>query len=248
MYRTGRSRRRIGPVRHSGWRGRRFEEQDGDVIVEPAAGVGNQAIQQFVRGGLQVRTTECVSAVLQPEKAYAWVTGLSVRPFVGTESRLHIVVELLRQIIHGAETDPQARLAELHRRRDVIDREIAEVEAGNLAVLGTTALRDRYQQFAATARDLLSDFREVEENFRGLDRAARERIAAWDGGKGDLLGELVSSRSDIDGSDQGRSFQAFYDFLLSETRQDELTDLPSERAIEIGVAHVSILPAVSRTA
>jgi hypothetical protein len=159
------------------------------------------------------------------EKAYAWVTGLSIRPFVGTESRLHIVVELLRQIIHGAETDPQARLAELHRRRDVIDREIAEVEAGNLAVLGTTALRDRYQQFAATARDLLSDFREVEENFRGLDRAARERIAAWGGGKGDLLGELVSSRSDINGSDQGRSFQAFYDFLLSETRQDELTDL-----------------------
>jgi Protein of unknown function (DUF3375) len=31
------------------------------------------------------------------EKAYPWVTGLSVRPFVGTESRLHIVVELLLQ-------------------------------------------------------------------------------------------------------------------------------------------------------
>ncbi len=40
-----------------------------------------------------------------------------------------------------------------------------------------------------------------------------------------MLGELVSSRSDINSSDQGRSFQAFYDFLLSETRQDELTDL-----------------------
>ena len=42
-------------------------------------------------------------------------------PFVGTESRLHTVVELLRQIVHGTETDPQARLAELHRRRDEID-------------------------------------------------------------------------------------------------------------------------------
>jgi hypothetical protein len=83
------------------------------------------------------------------EKAYAWVTGLGVRPFVGTESRLHTAVELLRQIVHGAETDPQARLAELHKRRDEIDHEIAEVEAGNLTVLGPTALRDRYQQFAA---------------------------------------------------------------------------------------------------
>ncbi len=94
------------------------------------------------------------------DKAYAWVTGLSISPFVGTESRLHTVVDLLRQIIHGAETDPHLRLAELRRRRDVLDREIAEVEAGNLRVLSGTALRDRYQQFASTARDLLADFRE----------------------------------------------------------------------------------------
>jgi flagellar motility protein MotE (MotC chaperone) len=159
------------------------------------------------------------------EKAYAWVTGLVVRPFVATESRLHTAVELLRQIVHGAETDPEARLAELRRRRDEISREIADVEAGNVTVLGPTALRDRYQQFAATARDLLSDFREVEENFRGLDRAARERIATWEGSKGDLLADLVGSRADINGSDQGRSFQAFHDFLLSEARQHELAEL-----------------------
>jgi flagellar motility protein MotE (MotC chaperone) len=159
------------------------------------------------------------------EKAYAWVIGLVVRPFVGTESRLHTAVELLRQIVHGAQTDPEARLAELRRRREDVDREIADVEAGNLAVLGPTALRDRYQQFATTARDLLSDFREVEENFRGLDRAARERIATWEGSKGDLLADLVGGRADINSSDQGRSFQAFHDFLLSDARQEELADL-----------------------
>jgi hypothetical protein len=159
------------------------------------------------------------------EKAYAWVTSLTVRPFVGTESRLHTVVELLRQIVHGADTDPSSRLEDLRKRRDAINREIAEVEVGNVSVLSATALRDRYQQFAATARELLSDFREVEENFRSLDRGARERIATWMGSKGDLLAELVGSRADINGSDQGRSFQAFYDFLLSETRQDEMTDL-----------------------
>jgi hypothetical protein len=159
------------------------------------------------------------------EKAFGWVTGLRTRAFVGTESRLHTVVDLLRQIVHGTETDPEVRLAELRRRREAIDQEIAEVEAGTMTVLDGAALRDRYQQFAATARELLSDFREVEENFRALDRASREQIAAWDGSKGDLLADLVGSRADINGSDQGRSFQAFYDFLLSEARQDELSAL-----------------------
>lgn len=159
------------------------------------------------------------------ERAYRWVEGLQARSFVGTESRLHTLVELLRQIVHGTQEDPAVRLAELQRRRTEIDEEIAQVKAGNVAVMDETAVRDRYQQFSSTARELLSDFREVEENFRALDRSAREKIASWDGGKGGLLAELVGSRTDIAASDQGRSFQAFYDFLLSEDRQDELAGL-----------------------
>jgi flagellar motility protein MotE (MotC chaperone) len=159
------------------------------------------------------------------EKAYAWIMTLKGRSFVGTESRLHTVVELLRQIVHGTESKPDVRLAELHRRRSELDAEIAAVEAGIVTVLDATGVRDRYQQLSATARELLSDFREVEENFRLLDRAAREKIAAWDGSKGELLAELVGSRSEIAGSDQGRSFQSFYDFLLSDSRQAELAGL-----------------------
>lgn len=159
------------------------------------------------------------------EKAYAWVAALRARAFVGTESRLHTVVDLLRQIVDGSEADPATRLARLREQRDELDRQIAEAEAGHVPVLTDTAVRERYQQFAATARELLSDFREVEENFRNLDRAARERIATWEGSKGGLLADLVAGRADITGSDQGSSFQAFYDFLLSERRQDELAEL-----------------------
>ncbi len=149
--------------------------------------------------------------------------SLKTRPFVATESRLHTAVELLRQIVHGTDTDPESRLTDLRRRRAEIDAEIAAVEAGRLPVLEPAGVRDRYQQFTSTARELLSDFREVEENFRRLDRAAREKIATWDGSKGGLLAELVGSRSEITQSDQGHSFQAFYDFLLSDARQAELT-------------------------
>src|SRR5262249_35220236 len=71
----------------------------------------------------------------------------------------------------------------------------------------------------------LADFREVEANFRALDRALRERIAGFDGSKGQLLDEMLGHRDTIAESDQGHSFQAFYDFLLSPQRQAELTDL-----------------------
>lgn len=159
------------------------------------------------------------------QRAYSWVSSLQTRAFVGTESRLQIIVELLRQIVHGAQTDPELRLAELRRRRELIDLEIAAVESGRIDLMTPSQVRDRYQQVATTARELLSDFREVEENFRALDRATRERIASWDGSKGEVLAELVGTRSAISESDQGKTFQAFYDFLLSERQQDELSEL-----------------------
>lgn len=159
------------------------------------------------------------------EKALQWVGSLKEREFVGTESRLNTVMDLLRQIVFGTETDPGQRIAELRRQRRQIDDQIARIEAGELDLLDASAVRDRYQQFAATARELLADFREVEENFRKLDRQLREKIAGWRGGKGGLLDDVLGSRETIAGSDQGKSFQAFYGFLLSQARQQELTGL-----------------------
>jgi hypothetical protein len=159
------------------------------------------------------------------EQAVRWVASLRSRGFVGTESRLNTVFELLRQLAVGTESDPAERLRELEDRRAALDEEIAQVRAGRVAVLDAAAQRDRYQQLTQTAADLLSDFREVEANFRTLDRGLRERITGWDGAKGELLEEVVRSRTAIAESDQGRSFHAFYDFLLDRRRQEEFAAL-----------------------
>ncbi|TNJ34152.1 DUF3375 domain-containing protein [Prosthecochloris vibrioformis] len=162
------------------------------------------------------------------EKALAWLESLSERSFVGTESRLLTLFELLHQMSTGSQTDPEVRIAELEHKREEIDAEIARIRAGDISMLDDTALKDRFQQFLQLARDLLTDFREVEHNFRSLDRQVRERIALWEGSKGELLEEIMGRRDAIADSDQGRSFKAFWDFLMSQSRQEELTTLLEE--------------------
>ena len=159
------------------------------------------------------------------EKAIAWLAQLNERQFVGTESRLLTLFDLLKQMSEGSEADPAKRIAELHKKRADIDAEIARVLTGDVPVLDDTALKDRFQQFIQGARDLLTDFREVEHNFRQLDRRVRERIALWEGSKGALLQDIMGERDAIADSDQGKSFRAFWDFLLSSRRQEELTEL-----------------------
>jgi len=159
------------------------------------------------------------------ERAIGWLASLGERSFVGTESRLLTLFDLLRQMQDGSESDPETRVRELLRRRALIDTEIALVTAGQAPLLNDTALKERFAQFAGLARELLADFREVEHNFRALDRRVRERITLWDGSKGALLQDILGEREQIADSDQGRSFRAFWDFLMSRARQDELTQM-----------------------
>lgn len=190
-------------------------------------------LRKFYRAGSDEPQFDLTPAT---EKAIAWLGTLAERAFVGTESRLLTLFELLKQMSLGTESNPQARVAELQKRRAALDAEIAQVLGGEIPLLDDTALKDRFQQFISLARELLTDFREVEHNFRALDRHVRERVALWEGGKGALLQEIMGERDSIADSDQGKSFRAFWDFLMSAQRQEELTSL---------LDHVLKLPAIT---
>lgn len=159
------------------------------------------------------------------EQAIQWLTSLENRAFIGAESRLKVVFDLLREIDHGSQTDPEVRIAELERQRAAIDAEIEAVRNGRMGFMDPTRLRERFLQATDTARGLLADFRQVEQNFRELDRRVRERVAAWEGSRAEVLDEVFTQHDAIAESDQGRSFQAFWDFLMSPSHQEELTRL-----------------------
>jgi hypothetical protein len=159
-------------------------------------------LRKFYRPGTDEAQFDLTSAT---EKAIAWLAQLSARQFVGTESRLLTLFDLLKQMSEGSEADPAKRIAELHKKRDDIDTEIARMLSGNVPLLDDTALKDRFQQFMQGARELLTDFREVEHNFRQLDRRVRERIALWEGSKGALLEDIMGERDAIADSDRARA-------------------------------------------
>ncbi|MCX2562077.1 DUF3375 domain-containing protein [Acetobacter farinalis] len=177
-------------------------------------------LRKFYQSGTENAVFDMTPAT---EKALSWLEQLAERSFVGTESRLRTLFDLLRQMNEGTQSDPDQRLADLHQRRDEIDAEIARIQSGDLSLMDDTGIKERFAQFTRMARDLLADFREVEHNFRRLDRSVRERIALWDGTKGALLDEILTQHDLINESDQGRSFQAFWNFLMSSRRQEELS-------------------------
>lgn len=192
------------------------------------------------------------------EDVVRWVENLRGRDFVATQSRLTSIFAVLKQLVQQSETDPEVRLAELQRQRDGIDAEMERIRGGNIRVMTAPEALDHFQQLTALAKDLLSDFREVEQNFRKLDRQVREQIATWDGSQGELLATIFANQQDISSSLQGRTFQGFWDYLMSPQSRKELQDL-LERATRIEALsgmdnlhavtnlHQDWLPAVEQT-
>jgi hypothetical protein len=159
------------------------------------------------------------------EKAIEWLRSLEQKQFIGTESRLLTVFELLKTILQTTETDPQQRIAELQLQKAAIDAEISRLQQGELISYDPRQVKERFYQLEETARSLLMDFRQVEENFRQLDRHTREKIATSDKAKGQLLDDIFGEQDQIGDSDQGKSFKAFWSLLMSPAKQEEFNDL-----------------------
>ncbi len=171
------------------------------------------------------------------ERAIELLDGLEQREFVGTESRLRAMFALLREIVQEGDETQAERLARLQTERAALDTQIERVRAGKLDTLDDTQVRERFLRLEDTVRRLLADFRQVEENFRGLDRATRERIATSESTRGMLLDEIFSEQDIIAESDEGRSFRAFWELLLNPAEQRDLRTL---------LERVLALPALER--
>lgn len=161
----------------------------------------------------------------EAEKALSWMEQLSGTGFLGTEGRLNLCFDLLRQVVHGTEENRELRMKALKKQKKEVEAEIERLKKGEFTGLTDRELRERFQQFRQTARDLLGDFRAVERNFTDLDRSIREEITLWDGEKSDLLRRILDRHDEITDSDEGQSFRAFWDFIMHPASRDELESL-----------------------
>jgi hypothetical protein len=159
------------------------------------------------------------------EKALLWLESLQEARFVGTESRLESIFMRLDEILKYASADPDERIHRLEIEADEIRAEIDRIRAtGAVTSFSPVQINERYAQVLGTARELLSDFRQVEENFKRVAREIAERQTQPGITKGAIVGHLLDSHDALRESEQGQSFFAFWNLLLSTDRQQQFQE------------------------
>lgn len=168
------------------------------------------------------------------EQVFKWIDSLEKREFIGTESRLKYLFMRMQELVGKTQMNATERLARLESQKKHLEQEIEKIKAGELEMLDDRQIKEEYFLIEDTAQSLLADFKEVEQNFRDLDRNFRKQIISTNQSKGEVLSDLFGQQDFLAQTDQGKSFTAFWEFLLSQSKEDELENL-LQRMLDIPV-------------
>jgi hypothetical protein len=159
-------------------------------------------------------------------KALKWIADLERREHVGTNSRFKDIFFKLQKMIEQTNEDSEARIKELQKKKWAIEDEINLLKSGKKpSVFDETEIKEQFYDLNKMARELLGDFSEVEQNFEQIRKDIQRKYTEKDAAKGTLLVFALDALDDIDQKPQGKSFKAFWEFLMDERRQQEFTQL-----------------------
>ncbi|HIK94101.1 MAG TPA: DUF3375 domain-containing protein [Planctomycetes bacterium] len=143
--------------------------------------------------------------------------------FVGTESRLRLVIETLQQLVIGASSDPTVHLDELRKQKAIIEEQIQKIERGEeVPAFHPTRIREQFNLAVTMLHELERDFRAVEERFKEITQDVQQKQIKGMDTRGGILGAAMDAEDALRTDDQGVSFYEFFKLIQSTEQQRQL--------------------------
>ena len=122
-------------------------------------------------------------------KVIDWLLNLKKDEFVGTESKFMNLYGQIKELVEFTNEDPEERIRMLEQKKMEIEHQIQSIQAGESAmVYEEYQILPRFRDITRMAKDLLSDFKEVEDNFKSITKSIYQKHAEGEASKGDILG------------------------------------------------------------
>lgn len=159
------------------------------------------------------------------ERTLRWFQELEQSDFIGTESRLLQIFGLMRELALRSSEDKEKRIEALKKEIEQRNIEIKKLESGEIEVWDDTKIQENFNLLDENARRLLSDFRQVEGNFRAINETIKQDIVKNSLSKGKYLDRLFQQiDQQIWEQPQGKSFKAFWELLMNSQLQHEFDE------------------------
>ncbi len=162
-------------------------------------------------------------------KVIDWLTGLKQEEYIGTESKFKSIISQLRELVEYTNEDREKRMQMLEDKKMEIEHQIQQLQMGeDVKVFEEYEIVPRFQQINKLAKELLTDFKDVDDNFKTIIKEIYQKQIDPTLQKGGILQYTFDALDELKSSSQGKSFYAFWEFLLAREMQSELDNLIAE--------------------
>ena len=159
-------------------------------------------------------------------KVLDWLYSLKREEYIGTESKFKSIITQLRELVEYTNEDREKRLQILEDKKMEIEYQIQRLRMGDdVKIFEEYEIIPRFQQISKLAKELLSDFKDVDDNFKNIIKDIYQKQIDPTLNKGGILQYTFDALDELKSSSQGKSFYAFWEFLLSRDMQNELEQL-----------------------
>ncbi len=162
-------------------------------------------------------------------KTIDWLASLKKEEFVGTESKFNNILNQLKELVENTNEDAEKRIQLLEERKLEIEQQIQRIKTGeDVKVFEEFEIVPRFNQINQSAKELLSDFKVVEDNFKEITKGIYQKHADGSLSKSDILEFTFDALEELKDSQQGKSFYAFWSFILNPDLQNKWESLTNE--------------------
>lgn len=162
-------------------------------------------------------------------KTIDWLTSLKKEEYVGTESKFKNIFSQLKELVEFTNDDADKRIQLLEDKKLEIEQQIQRIKTGeDVKVFEEFEIVPRFNQLNQSAKELLSDFKEVEDNFKEITKSIYQKHSDGSLTKSDILEFAFEALDELKDSQQGKSFYAFWSFILNPGLQLEWEKLTKE--------------------
>ena len=125
--------------------------------------------------------------------------------------------------------DTEKRVQLLEEKKMEIEQQIQRIKIGeDVIVFEEFEIVPRFNQLNQSAKELLSDFKEVEDNFKEITKRIYQKHSDGSLTKSDILTFTFDALDELKDSQQGKSFYAFWSFILNPDLHNKWESLTKE--------------------
>lgn len=162
-------------------------------------------------------------------KTLDWLSSLKKEEYIGAESKFKNIFNQLKELVEFTNEDVEKRIQLLEAKKLEIEQQIQRIKTGeDVKVFQDYEIVPRFNQLTKSAKELLSDFKEVEDNFKEITKDIYLKNSEGNLSKSTILEFTFDAIDELKNSQQGKSFYAFYAFILTPSLQEQWGNLTKE--------------------